>query len=171
MELNSIDIKSYLILAILLAIGPAVMGGILIRSYNPAIAFAALAICLVSAAVFVVLAYFFQKRSVDIFDDHIHVRSSFYSHSIPLKDITAIEEVDSDILGIRTNGVGLPGFKSGWFQARPSKATIFVDAAGEGRLVAVQVGNVINTAIRFSDNDAAIDKLKKSATHEMKGRL
>lgn len=68
------------------------------------------------------LAYFFQKRSVDIVGDHIHVRSSFYSHSIPLNRITAIEEVDSDILGIRTNGAGLPGFKSGWFQARPSGA-------------------------------------------------
>lgn len=171
MELNSIDIKSYLTLAILLAIGPALMGGIVIRSYNPTIALAAFAICFISATVFVVLAYFFQKRSVDIVGDHIHVRSSFYSHSIPLNRITAIEEVDSDILGIRTNGVGLPGFKSGWFQARPSGAKIFVDAAGEGRLVAIWVDNVINTAIRFSDNHAAIGKLKNSATHEMKGRL
>lgn len=107
----------------------------------------------IGAAVFAGVAVLFgwltlrQSRSALLVDgEALHVRVPLYGRTIPLADIdpARIERVDLNErhdyrLKWRTNGVGLPGYRLGWYRSRE-----------RGKVLAAVTGDV-NVAIPVAD--------------------
>jgi hypothetical protein len=76
------------------------------------------------------------RSSVQITDGELIVRGSFYKRAIPLADIdrstiAVHDEKDKPELGLRSNGVGLPGYSAGWFRTRSGVRTFAVYGGGQ----------------------------------------
>lgn len=78
---------------------------------------------LVPVAFALVMAAVIRRNSVTIDDRHLVVRSSFYGYDAALSAIDPGSIRAVDLLferdwrpRFRTNGVGLPGYRSGWFR-------------------------------------------------------
>ena len=85
-------------------------------------------ICLVLAAVLLVLAYtaYSARHSrIEIHDDHLRIVGDLWGRSIPLGalDVDGAQSLDLAMRteyapSRRTLGTGLPGYASGWFRLR-----------------------------------------------------
>jgi len=62
-----------------------------------------------------------------------------------------------DLVGLRVNGVGLPGFRSGWFNSRAG-GRLFVDRVA-GDYLLVSVDGKPRLALEFADNQVAANTL------------
>ncbi|SCK42216.1 PH domain-containing protein [Variovorax sp. HW608] len=111
-----------------------------------------------------------KNRSVAIRDDEVIVKSTFYSTSIPLTNISSISTVvpgsPSDLVGMRVNGVGLPGFRSGWFDSKAG-GRLFVDRVA-GDYLSIFVNGKPRLALQFSDNQSAAQILSAAIPKEAK---
>lgn len=157
MQLQDVGAKSFAILFGIVAIGPILAGVVLQHQSGSVNHVAFWSILAVSAITFGLIGFSMLHRSVAIQDAQLVVKSSFYSTAVPLAQITEVREVApgsmDDPVGFRVNGVGLPGFRSGWFKSR-SGGRLFVDWAG-GPYLLVSVEGKPRLALEFSDNRAA----------------
>jgi hypothetical protein len=74
--------------------------------------------------------------NVQLSDDTLVLRGSFYKRVIPLasidrSSITVHAESEKPALGLRSNGVGLPGYSAGWFRTRSGVRTFAVYGGGQ----------------------------------------
>jgi hypothetical protein len=157
MQLQDMGIKPFAILLAILAIGPVVAGAALHRQTGTADHFAFWAILTIAMLTFGVMGLSMLNRSATLQDREFKVKSTFYSTSVPVADITDARTVargsDGDLVRLRVNGVGLPGLQSGWFNSRAG-GRLFVDRVA-GDYVLVSVGGKPGLALEFTDNDAA----------------
>jgi hypothetical protein len=157
MQLQTIDLKSFAILFAIVATGPIVAGVVLARQAGTANQPAFWGILAVAVLTLAVIGGSMQNRSVAIRDDELVVKSTFYSTSIPLISISSISTVapgsPSDLVGMRVNGVGLPGFRSGWFNSKAG-GRLFVDRVAGDYLLIFADGKP-RLALQFSDNQSA----------------
>jgi hypothetical protein len=58
-------------------------------------------------------------RSANLEPDRLKVKTSFYEAAVEFQDIRSVREEAPDTLqeriSYRSNGMGLPGYRSGWF--------------------------------------------------------
>lgn len=162
MNLQAIGVKPLIMLFVLLALGPVVAAAAL-RWQAGSLGHPILWVIVgVSAVTLLVIAFSMKKRTVDIQDGQVLVHSTFYTRSFPLAEITRVtllvQGAADDPVGMRMNGLGLPGFQSGWFRSKLG-GKIFVDRSG-GDYLLVFVNGVATAALGFSDNEAALRQLK-----------
>jgi hypothetical protein len=97
------------------------------------------------------------------------VKSTFYSIAVPLSAITAVQAIaprsNADLLGMRVNGMGLPGFRSGWFawKAADGRQRLFVDRAA-GDFLLLFVDGQPRLALAFASNRSAARVLTAAST-------
>ncbi len=79
---------------------------------------------------FVMLSFSAQSYHLEVKDGMLNIQSIFYNTHIGLDkiDIKNIRMVNYDALEIssRSNGIGLPGLKIGWFQGIGKKYKLYV---------------------------------------------
>jgi hypothetical protein len=140
MTLQPLQLKSILFLVVAVAIGPVVASWAFLRESSPSPSTAVLwAIVAVAAITGVVLGGSLRRRSLTIGKDEITLKTTFYARTVKLVNITGVEKIRpgsaEDVIGMRINGLGLPGFQSGWFNAK-SGGRVFVDrTAGDYLLI------------------------------------
>lgn len=93
-----------------------------------------IAVCLALTLLFAYIAYSMRNVAVEVRNDGLRIKGSLYGRFIPKEDIIedGIRTLDLSAERdykpkIRTNGIGLPGYKEGWFRLRNGeKALLFV---------------------------------------------
>ncbi|WP_088955601.1 PH domain-containing protein [Variovorax sp. HW608] len=170
MQLQTIGLKSFAILFAIVAIGPIVVGAVLAREAGTANRAGFWWIFAIGVLTLAVIGGSMKNRSVAIRDDEVIVKSTFYSTSIPLTNISSISTVvpgsPSDLVGMRVNGVGLPGFRSGWFDSKAG-GRLFVDRVA-GDYLSIFVNGKPRLALQFSDNQSAAQILSAAIPKEAK---
>lgn len=168
LALQPIGERGYLSLCIAIGLGPAVMWLVLLnRSPVPApvriVFFAVAGVC---GLMFMLLLFAMQRRNARIEHSVLTVRTTFYSMRIALPAIdamrTVVQRSAADQRGMRVNGIGLPGLRSGWFAWRGG-GRILVDCAGSGDYLLLSVNGRPQLALAFADNAAAAQLLRPNA--------
>ncbi|MDF2955352.1 MAG: hypothetical protein OD815_000968 [Candidatus Alkanophagales archaeon MCA70_species_2] len=91
-------------------------------------------VCLALLLLFAYIAYSMRNVTVEVENDGLRIKGSLYGRFIPKEQIIkdGIRTLDLSVKSeykprIRTNGIGLPGYKEGWFKLRNGKkALLFV---------------------------------------------
>ena len=161
MQLQHMGMKPFAILLAIIATGPIAAGVALQRQAGTVNHYAFWAILAIAVLTFGVIGVSMLNRSTVIRNAELTVKSTFYSTTVPLSKVTAVRTIvpgsEDDLVGWRVNGVGLPGFRSGWFNSRAG-GRLFVDrVAGDYLLVAVD--GKPRLALEFADNQAAAKAL------------
>lgn len=76
-----------------------------------------------------------------------------------ISELKIARKDEESLIGIRINGIGLPGYRSGWFKVKNAQGKIFVDVSSSD-FVQVYVKNNPAVALGFVDNKKAVDILK-----------
>jgi hypothetical protein len=102
-----------------------------------------------------VLAVAMLRNSAGVHDGRLHIKSSFYSVDISLTDIgPEIDILDADAgkrIAWRTNGVGFPGYRSGWFRLNDGQSA-FVAASGAANIyVPTKQGYAVMLAVKHPE--------------------
>ncbi len=122
-------------------------------------------------AVGIFLYFFWTARHTDIIvdRDEIVVTGFFYGRTIPMPNVIAdairIENIDKASpyrLTRRTNGVGLPGYKAGWFRmANGEKALVYVTVKDRVVVVPTTAGYTLLASVE--NPDAFVAKIRDMA--------
>jgi len=103
-----------------------------------------------------------RVNKVVVHDGQVQLKGSFYSRSLSLGDIdrSSLEVVSlgKPPLAWRTNGVGLPGYRAGWFRDRDGNKVFAV--YGTGPWIAFRTRDGIAHAVGVSDPEAAKKALR-----------
>jgi hypothetical protein len=82
-------------------------------------------------ALFVYTAYAARTSTVELTGEAVRIRAPMYGRSIPLRDVQVdgVEVLDLNEhpergLSWRTNGMGLPGYKAGWFNTKSGEKVL-----------------------------------------------
>lgn len=157
MELKIIETKSYLVLFFVLAFAPFITGTALFYKFKTVNNIVFWGILAFVIFVFIIIVFFMLQRKIEIADRKLIIKSTFYSKTVDLSEVTAIEKIicksKADQIGLRTNGIGLPGFRSGWFIMK-GHGRIFVDLVG-GDYLLIFVNKNPQLALEFVDNTTA----------------
>ena len=168
MQLQDMGVKPFAILFAIIAIGPIVAGVVLQRQAGTASHYAFWGILAIGVLTLGVIGFSMLIRSAVIQDAELTVKSTFYSTTVPLSRVTDVRTVvrdsEDDLVGLRVNGVGLPGFRSGWFNSRAG-GRLFVDRVA-GDYLLVSVDGKPRLALEFADNQAAAKTLAAGMTYE-----
>jgi Bacterial PH domain len=114
------------------------------------------------------LAYSTQYVRFEVSPAGVKISGDLYGRSIPARDLVTGEarEVDLDAakplqLVARTNGSGLPGYKSGWFALRNGgKALVFV--TDPKRVVYVPTRDGYSLLLSVADPQRFVEALKQA---------
>ena len=133
------------ILALVLLVPLAVLGGVLVTSPAPSMATIApgfgltVGLCVVVA---LLLILSLRRLRVSIEDDRLVVRAALYVRRVPLTDLDAkaARLVDLDTAAewrpaLRMNGIGLPGASIGHFRGRPFRRRFFCALTSRQRVL------------------------------------
>lgn len=161
MQLQDMGVKPFAILFAIVAIGPIVAGVVLQRQAGTASHYAFWVILAIGVLTLGVIGFSMLNRSAVIQDAELTVKSTFYSTTVPVSSVTDVRTVvggsEDDLVGLRVNGVGLPGFRSGWFNSR-ADGRLFVDRVA-GDYLLVSVDGKPRLALEFADNQGAAKTL------------
>src|SRR2546426_47462 len=83
---------------------------------------------------FAYMAYSFRNVKFEVSSEGLRITGDIYGRHIPAQDLIAGQARSLDLtrdqeyqLRWRTNGIGLPGYKSGWFRLKNGeKSLVFV---------------------------------------------
>jgi len=161
MQLQDMGVKPFAILFAIIATGPIVAGVVLQRQAGTANHDAFWGILAIPVLTLGVIGFSMLNRSAVIQNAELTVRSTFYSTTVPLSGVTEVRTVApgsvDDLVGLRVNGVGLPGFRSGWFNSRAG-GRLFVDRVA-GDYLLVSVAGKPRLALEFAANQVAANTL------------
>jgi hypothetical protein len=107
-----------------------------------------LALMLGLAAVFAWFGYSARNTRFEVSPDGLSIRGAMYGRSIPLRDLDVDRAQIIDFgrdreyrLSARTNGVGLPGYRAGWFLLHNGeKALVFHTGGSEAVYIPTRQG-------------------------------
>ena len=95
-----------------------------------------LAIFLVTLPITVAILYQLRSVSISLDSEQLTLGGGMYKTSVPV-DTIHLDSISNDppkgIMRLRTNGIGLPGFKLGWFRSTGGRK-VFVLATGNDLL-------------------------------------
>lgn len=124
------------------------------------------AVLLTMLLLFGYITYSSRATRFEIADTGLAIRGTLYGRSVPWSDLrldeARVTHLDRDsglLLRSRTNGVGLPGYRAGWFSMRsggrallfvtdPSRVVVLPTAAGYTLLMSVQEPDAFLRALR-----------------------
>jgi hypothetical protein len=99
---------------------------------------AILALMLGMALVFAWFGYSAHRTRFEVSPERLHIRGAMYGRSIPLRDLDTrqgrvinLSQDQDHRLSARTNGVGLPGYKAGWFLMNNGEKALVFYTGGE----------------------------------------
>ena len=128
-------------------------------------------VVVVSVLVFVGLAIMSSRRALVVTTEGMTVRTSFYKvfvkrSALKVDEIRACDSKHEPacMLSVRTNGVSIPGYQSGWFRTR-SREKAFV-AMGEGDCVLIPTTEGFSILLSTRDAAKAADALKVSLSED-----
>lgn len=157
MQLQALAIKPFVILFLLVAIGPIIAALAIQRqagTINHVVFWSIAAIAIVT---FGAVGLSMLNRKVELESGQLVVKSTFYSTKIAITEISDVRSVvagsSDDVVGMRVNGVGLPGFRSGWFNSKLG-GRLFVDRTS-GDFLLISVSGKPALALEFADAGAA----------------
>lgn len=165
MGLKVIPVKSYVALFLILSIGPLI---ILVLMTLKGMQLGVIFYLLLSVPVLtgLILLHFLKRRFFEVTNELIRIRSTFYLFEVGIGAGISFEKLESgnfkNHVGFRMNGLGLPGFSSGWFRRRGG-GKVFVDYVG-GDFVMIESSDGPIAAISLDED--AIDKLRLSLAKE-----
>lgn len=119
-------------------------------------------------ALFGWIVYSARNTVVEVESDGLRVSGTLYGRHVPIDALRVDEarqlnlERDADYrLKWRTNGIGLPGYKAGWFRLRNGeKALAFITDAR--RVVYVPTNDGYSILLSVAEPGRVIDRLAKS---------
>ena len=118
-----------------------------------------ISVTVVSLVVFVTLAVAAVRKRIEIVPSGLSVRSSFYSVFVEKAAVRAAEIRTLDCkqdptyaLTLRTNGISMPGFQSGWFRTKGA-GPAFV-ARNQSACVVVPTTKGFSLILGVGDTDA-----------------
>jgi hypothetical protein len=127
------------------------------------------AVLIALLALFTYLGYSARHVRFEVSPGGLRIVGDVYGRTIPLKSLRLVEGGRVDLkrspeyaLKWRTNGTGLPGYQSGWFQlANGEKALVFVtDPRSVVRLPTTEGFTVL---VSVTDPEAFLSSLAKAA--------
>mgnify|MGYP000131030186 CR=1 FL=1 len=137
---------------------------------NSLLIMAPIAFILVGAVAFF-LYFFWSARHTDfvVDRDEIVVTGFYYGRSIPMSDVIVdsirIEDIHKPspyALTRRTNGVGLPGYKAGWFRtANGEKALVYVTVKDRVVVIPTTAGYTLLASV--ANPEAFVTKVREMA--------
>jgi len=96
-------------------------------------------------------------------ESSLTVGGGFYRMSVPLHQIEVgaqIERAPSDALGMRTNGIGMPGLRLGWFDLQGG-GKAFVAITDPEKVIRIPTENGYTVLVSPDDPDAVIQQLRQ----------
>jgi hypothetical protein len=106
-----------------------------------------LIIGLLAAPVGLGLLWNMSRNEVRVAGDSLEIRAGFYSHRVRLRELKPEEAIllPGDRQGAhqprwRQNGIGLPGYRAGWFKLRNGATAFLLMTGSEGIAVPAQDG-------------------------------
>ncbi len=107
-----------------------------------------------------------KRLRVEVSDAGVRVRGDIYGRSIPASSLVASEAEVVDIRRgpfhprLRTNGIGLPGYLSGWFRlSNKEKALLFV--TDSSRVVRVPTRQGYSLLVSVAEPDRFLESLRR----------
>jgi len=115
------------------------------------------------------LVFSTKRLRVEVSEAGLRVRGDIYGRSIPAADLKAAEAEVVDIRQgpyhprWRTNGVGLPGYLSGWFKlTNKEKALLFV--TDPRRVVRIPTRRGYELLVSVADPDRFLERVRRLGT-------
>lgn len=117
--------------------------------------------------IFIGLALTMKQVSITVTDESITIRSLLFGRTLPLGVIRGSEarvlytSKDTELLPVvRTSGVGLPGFQSGWYRLHNGeKALLFVTS--REKLVYIPTTQGYSLLLSVSDPEGLVRALQR----------
>jgi hypothetical protein len=114
---------------------------------------------------FVRIAWSASHGSIVIADHAIELQIPFYGRTIPISNVNLAHarvlslEESADIGAVsRTNGIGLPGYKAGWFElASGGKALL---AVMQGRVLFIPTNEGYSVWLTVAEPEVALEQLR-----------
>lgn len=126
-------------------------------------------IALFSASLWWFLHRVFSRHRLTLADDALEIATTFYRRRLPMSELRLDEArvVDLDERTelrpmLKTNGAGLPGFKSGWFRLR-NRNKALVAMAGGKRVAWIPTRAGYDLLLQTHSPQALLDELRKMA--------
>ena len=118
------------------------------------------------------VAYSSKHTRFEISEKGLHIRGELYGRLVPAKALIIEQAQRVDLREtrpyqptLRTNGVGLPGYKSGWFKLRnEEKALVFV--TDPSSVVYVPTREGYSLLMSVDRPDAFLASIRKLSTNE-----
>jgi Bacterial PH domain len=123
---------------------------------------------LVLAAMFIYFGYSSTHASFEVSPEGLRIRSAVYGRFVPAASLVPADarEInlgrDSDHrIALKTNGIGLPGYKAGWFRLGDGeKALVFV--TDSSRVVYVPTRDGYSLLLSPAEPETFISSLKEN---------
>lgn len=102
---------------------------------------------------------------IEVNADSLRVGGGLYHISVPLtevrRDAVTLHgpEHTSKILGLRTNGIGMPGMALGWFRAKSGGDKIFAAVTDGGRVLVIPTTAGYSILVSPDEPDALLETL------------
>ncbi|MBL8214550.1 MAG: hypothetical protein JNK87_27760 [Bryobacterales bacterium] len=127
-----------------------------------------LAIPLAMVVLFAFFWYSMRHTTFEVSADGIRIRGDVYGRTIPLDQLrlekAKVYNMAEDAehgLSWRTNGVGMPGYSSGWFRLKNGeKALVFLTA--RNRVLYVPTSEDYALVVSPKDSDALLQALREA---------
>ena len=113
-------------------------------------------------------AYSARSTRFELKPDGLAIRGTLYGRTIPWSVLRTDEAVAVDLGAradlrptLRTNGLGLPGYRAGWFRLRAGRGLLFV--TDPARVVAVPTSDGYTLLLSVPEPDRFVAALKDAA--------
>jgi hypothetical protein len=128
----------------------------------------AVVLMLALIALFAYFAYSSRHVRFEVGEEGLKIVGDVYGRTIPARELIADQARAMDLtldrdhaLASRTNGVGLPGYKSGWFRLRNGeKALAFVTDARRVAYIPTRAG--YSVLVSVAEPDRFVEAVKAS---------
>lgn len=128
-----------------------------------------IALLLLAGLVFVVItATAMGRGSVEVSPGEIRIRAPFYGRSIPMASLdgAAARVIDLTDAGdlrprIRTNGIGLPGYATGWFRLRNGERALLL-VTDKKRVLYLPTREGYSILVSASEPEKLLEAIRKN---------
>lgn len=169
--ISALNIKTILTVLLLGSAPLLLIAGLLLTfsqqgkgSITPAIGALAIAVLLAILALWQL-----SVVRIEVIADTLRVGGGLYRVSVPLSEVRRDAVTlhgpahSSNILGLRTNGIGMPGLALGWFRAKSGGDKIFAAVADGGRVLVIPTTAGYSILVSPDEPDALLEELAGTA--------
>lgn len=107
----------------------------------------------------------------EISEERLRIRSAIYGRTIPIRELlpenARIVDLQTDREfrpTMRTNGIGIPGYRAGWFRVRQGKALLFITDPTRAVYLPTRMGYSLLLSVQ--DPEGFLQALRNAAGHD-----